>query len=99
MNNKRIQEILKGSQAGNEITVRGWVRTKRDSKSVCFLEINDGSCLSNLQVVIEKNSCKETDEIERANTGASVVVSGILQESPGKNQTVELAVTDLSVAG
>ncbi|MBN1686323.1 MAG: asparagine--tRNA ligase, partial [Spirochaetales bacterium] len=99
MRNLKIAEILRNSLAGAEITVSGWVRTKRDSKSVCFLEINDGSCLSNLQAVVDRNGVTNPDEVERANTGASVVVSGTLQESPGKNQSVELAVSTVQVIG
>ena len=99
MRNTRIAEILKSSRAGSHITVSGWIRTKRDSKSVCFLEINDGSCLSNLQAVLDKNELADPAELERAHTGASVIVSGTLQESPGKNQSVELVASALEVIG
>ena len=99
MENIRIQSILKEGKAGSSVTVKGWVRTKRDSKGVCFLEINDGSCLSNLQAVVDKDGFADTDSIDRAGTGASVEVSGTLQDSPGKNQTVELLVTACEVIG
>lgn len=99
MEKRRIAELLKSADAGAEVAVFGWVRTKRDSKSVCFLEINDGSCLSNIQAVIDRDTFSDADTIERANTGASVEVSGVLKDSPGQNQSVELAVSALVVLG
>jgi asparaginyl-tRNA synthetase len=99
MEKPRIAELLKSADAGAEVTVSGWVRTKRDSKSVCFLEINDGSCLSNIQAVIDRDTFPDADTIERAHTGASVEAQGVLKDSPGQNQSVELAVSALVVLG
>ena len=99
MEKLRIADLLKSAKPGLEVTVYGWVRTKRDSKSVCFLEINDGSCLSNIQAVIEYGTFPDTEMIERATTGASVAVTGVLRESPGQNQSVELGVSTLKVLG
>ncbi len=99
MEKRRIAELLKSADSGLEVTVSGWVRTKRDSKSVCFLEINDGSCLSNIQAVIDYGTFPDADAVERANTGASVEVFGVLKDSPGQNQSVELAVSSLVVLG
>ncbi len=99
MNDRKIAGILKSAPPGTEVTVSGWVRTKRDSKSVCFLELNDGSCLSNLQAVVDRNVFPEADVLEHVHTGASISVSGKLQESPGQKQSVELAVSSLQVIG
>ncbi len=51
---KRIKEILQTPASGQEITVKGWVRTKRDSKAVCFIALNDGSCMNNIQIIINR---------------------------------------------
>jgi asparaginyl-tRNA synthetase len=99
MEKPRIVSLLKDGTAGTAVTVTGWVRTKRDSKGVCFLEINDGSCLSNLQAVIDKTTFTDLSIVEKANTGASVEAEGVLQESPGKNQSVELLITRCTIFG
>ena len=96
----RIHTLLQRTPDGNETTVRGWVRTRRDSKDVCFIEVNDGSCLRNLQVIIDLSNAEPiAEELARAHTGASVEIVGTLVESPGKNQTVELRSTSLRVIG
>ncbi|MBN2051811.1 MAG: asparagine--tRNA ligase [Spirochaetales bacterium] len=96
----RIKDILAMKADSQEITVQGWVRTKRDSKNVSFLEISDGSCLANLQAVVDQASVKtEETTWERLGTGASVTLTGLLIPSPGKNQAVELQVSILQVLG
>lgn len=96
----RIRSILDMPPDGRTITVCGWVRTRRESKDVCFLEINDGSCLKSLQVVIDPSSGGTlAAELARSNNGASVEITGTLVESPGKNQAVELRAGSLRVIG
>lgn len=99
MEQLRVSEVLKDGKAGATIEITGWVRTKRDSKGVCFLEINDGSCLANLQAVIDKETYADLSVIEQASTGASLRVAGVLQDSPGKNQSVELLVSECNIYG
>ena len=73
---KRIVEILKGGDVGCEIAVSGWVRTRRESKAgLTFIEVNDGSCLSNLQVVAE-TSLPNYDAVTHLSTGSSVEIAG-----------------------
>lgn len=79
--------------------VYGWVRTKRDSKTVCFLELNDGSSLAGLQIVIDKEGTNLQSVIDRIQTGASVKATGKLVASPGQNQSVELSCTALQLIG
>ncbi len=98
-----IKTIL-GLEAGDtEITATGWVRTKRDSKGVCFLEVSDGSCLKNLQVVIDLEKAEDTEALSaavaRLATGTSVSVAGKLVPSPGKNQKTELLARTLEILG
>ena len=96
----RIRSLLEEKPDGRRVTACGWVRTRRESKEVWFLEINDGSCLKNLQVIIDLTAAREVpDELDRANTGASVEVTGLLVDSPGKNQPVELRAESLRVVG
>ncbi len=90
MQKKRIKEIL-ASKPNSKVTAYGWVRTVRDQKSFAFIEINDGSCLKNLQVVAEGGI--------PLTTGASVKIEGYLVESPGKNQTVELKAEKIELLG
>ncbi len=84
---------------GERLTVYGWVRTKRDSKNVCFLELSDGSSFRNLQVIIDKAEEGKSSVIDSITTGASVEVTGTLAASPGKNQSIELQADTLKLIG
>ncbi len=95
----RIAQLRNASPSDTVIDVFGWVRTKRDSKNVCFFELNDGSSLKGLQGIIDKNETSLQDQIDRMQTGCSVRASGHLVESPGKGQSVELACTDVEIIG
>jgi len=96
---RRIAEILRQGKPGEELTVAGWVRTKRELKDFSFLEVNDGSCLSNLQIILESNLGEYETLLKRLNTGASLQVTGILSTSPSKGQNLELKATSLIVYG
>ncbi len=96
---KRIQEILGERETGVTVTVQGWVRTRRDTGSFSFLEVNDGSCLANLQVIAEQDLDNYEGEVARLSAGCSVQVTGTLQESPAKGQAVELLADELVVVG
>lgn len=95
----RIKEILQSQAKDQKISVKGWVRTNRDSKTNAFIAINDGSCMSNLQVFVDKEIISEQDVLRRATTGASIEVKGILVESPGKGQSVEVRAEDIIIIG
>ncbi len=95
MKRTRIQEVLQLQPTREIQTVCGWVRTRRDSKSVAFLEINDGSCLRSLQVVI----APDHPLLARCTTGASVRVRGPLLPSPAAGQPVELHAEELEILG
>lgn len=95
MNHTRIKKLLKSTDFGAEVTVKGWIRTFRNNQ---FLAINDGSCLGNLQVVIDYQNLDEKT-LKRLHTGASISATGILIESLGKGQTVELKAAELEVLG
>ncbi|MBC6475851.1 MAG: asparagine--tRNA ligase [Hormoscilla sp. GM102CHS1] len=96
---RRIAEILRQGQPSEPVTIKGWVRTKRSSKGFAFIEVNDGSFLANLQVVLNADLPNYEDLLKQVSTGASVEVSGTLVESPGKGQRIELKATAVTVLG
>jgi asparaginyl-tRNA synthetase len=95
-----VSEARRAEAVGSEALVRGWVRTRRDSKAnFSFLEINDGSCQGNLQVVAEATLENYESEIKRLTAGCSVSVEGVVRASPGKGQSTELAASRVAVHG
>lgn len=95
----RISDILKLDKSGVELAVNGWVRTRRDAKGFCFLEINDGSCLANLQVIAPETLPEYETLIQKITTGSSVSVQGKLVDSPAQGQKFELHARSLDVLG
>ena len=83
---------------GSEITLRGWVRSRRDSKGVTFVELNDGSRFKNMQLVVDAGVVPD-ETLKQVTTGSSIAASGQLVESPAKGQAVELKVSEISVYG
>jgi hypothetical protein len=95
-----VVKARRAESAGSHVEIRGWVRTRRDSKGgFSFLEINDGSCLGNLQVVVPASLSNYTTDVLRLSVGASAIVRGELKASPGKGQSTELAATEVVVLG
>ena len=85
---------------GNHSIVRGWIRTRRDSKGgFSFLEINDGSCFSNLQIIANGDLPNYTSEVLKLGAGCSVEVEGLIQASPAKGQPTELVASRIHVYG
>lgn len=100
MKRTKIAEILSKGKPGTNLTVTGWVRSRRDSKGgFSFIEINDGSCLSGLQVVADGKMAGYKDVVLKLQTGCAVATQGMLKESPGKGQRVELHAEDIQVFG
>src|SRR5918999_5796079 len=79
---------------GASITLRGWVRSRRDSKGVTFIELNDGSRFKSMQVVVESGVVPD-ETLKEITTGSSIAASGVLVESPAKGQSVELKVAEI----
>lgn len=94
----RIKKLLASAQALNDIEVRGWVRTVRTAKGVSFVELNDGSCLRSLQLVLNPELA-DYALVARLATGACIEVSGHLVASPASGQSWELQVTRLREIG
>ncbi|NDJ20435.1 asparagine--tRNA ligase [Nostoc sp. B(2019)] len=99
MVNRRIAEILRSGQPDESLVVQGWVRTKRESKGFAFIEVNDGSSLANLQVVINQDLPDYEAILKQLNTGAAVEVTGVLVASLGKGQRIELKAETVKVYG
>ncbi|MBR5186726.1 MAG: asparagine--tRNA ligase, partial [Akkermansia sp.] len=93
-----VKHALASEAPMEQILVEGWVRTRRDSKTFAFLELNDGSCLKNLQVIIDEGT-EAWAALEGVNTGASVSVCGDLVESLGKGQKWEVRAQTMTVFG
>ncbi len=87
------------SFAGKSVTVCGWVRTIRVSKSIAFLELNDGSSFKGLQVILEENKLANYKEITSQNVGAAVIIKGVIVETPEMRQPFELHAEEAAVEG
>ena len=95
----RIKEIFQTGQPDQSVTVQGWVRTKRELKEFTFLEVNDGSSLANLQVILEPTLPDYENVLKTISTGTAIAVSGNLVPSPGKGQNIELKAAEITLYG
>ena len=98
MQRSRVRDILNRDVAGGEVLVQGWVKTRRSSGAVSFVQISDGSTLKDLQIVIEQSS-PHYALVELLNTGCSVSVIGELTESQGRGQRYEVKARDVQLLG
>src|SRR3954447_9094954 len=94
----RVKNALQSSAPADDILVQGWVRTRRDSKTFSFIELNDGSSLKNLQIIAQE-TLPNYGEVQRLITGASISVRGKLVASQGKGQKWEVAADELTILG
>ena len=94
----KIRELLQSGEINKEVVAKGWVRTKRESKNVIFITLNDGSTLQNLQVVVQPDTI-DAGLLGRINTGAGLSAKGVLIESPGAGQRIELMANDIILYG
>ncbi|MCI9512456.1 MAG: asparagine--tRNA ligase, partial [Oscillibacter sp.] len=101
MSYTKIAAVFAGSEdlAGKTLTVGGWVRTIRDLKGFGFIELNDGSCFKNLQVVMESAALENYKEIAAQNVGAALVVTGTVVLTPEAKQPLELKAAKIAVEG
>lgn len=95
---RNVKESLESRDYGTKINVRGWVRTKRGSKNVVFISLNDGSTIHNLQIVVDLEKINEQTLIN-VTTGAAISVDGELVESLGSGQAVEVNAITVDVLG
>lgn len=98
----KIKTLLAQSHAdivGKPFTIKGWIKTVRSQKTNTFIEVNDGSCFTNLQVVIDPNLQGYDKLVTGLATGVAVEVTGPVVESPGQNQNVEMHPEKLEIIG
>lgn len=98
MNWIKVKNLLTLEEPLEQVTVKGWVRTRRDSKAFSFFEVNDGSCLRNVQVVVDVG-IPGSDSMQSASTGASVAIEGKIVPSQGKGQKWEVQATKFELIG
>ncbi|MBF0278916.1 MAG: asparagine--tRNA ligase [SAR324 cluster bacterium] len=94
----KINTLLKGDLCGQEVCARGWVRTKRDSKSVSFINLNDGSNQMGIQIIVDTD-IENYEAILHLNTGAAIEAVGKLVDSPGKGQKFEIHADQIHIYG
>ncbi len=101
MQRTQIKELYAQTAAfgGKSVTVMGWVRALRDGKTFAFIELNDGSCFKSAQVVFERDTLANYDEIAHQNVGASLVVTGSVVLTPENRQPFEIKAEQISVMG
>lgn len=98
MERSKIVDILIAPKLGSDVNIKGWVRTKRGSKGLSFVAINDGSCIHNMQVVVD-HSQFDAELLKDITTGAAVSVIGQLTESQGSGQNVEIQASHIEIYG
>ncbi len=98
MKRTKVVDALRSTDFGKEITVKGWVRSHRSSKAVDFIALNDGSTIKNVQVVVDPTQFDE-QTLKNITTGACIRATGLLVESQGKGQTVEVQARELEIYG
>ena len=94
----RIAQLLKSTEYDSQVVVKGWVRTKRGNKNVAFIALNDGSCVANIQIVVDLAKADE-ELLKQITTGACICVEGRLVESLGQGQGVEVQAEKIEVYG
>lgn len=94
----RIRDLLNRDKGLENVFVQGWIRTRRDSKTFSFIELNDGSCLKNIQIIVGAD-LPNYEKVLHLTTGSAIGVRGDLLESPGKGQQLELQATELIIYG
>ena len=100
MKREYIKNVLQSTDYDSSVNVAGWVRTRRDSKGgFSFIELNDGSCFANLQILADAELENYKSEITKLFPGSSISVKGKLVKSPGGGQSVEIQAEQIKVLG
>ncbi|WP_303432447.1 OB-fold nucleic acid binding domain-containing protein, partial [uncultured Muribaculum sp.] len=98
MKRTKIIDLFRPELIGQEVCVMGWVRTRRGNKHVQFVALNDGSTVKNVQIVFDMSQFTD-EQLKPITTGSSIKVDGVLVESMGKGQSVEIQARELEVFG
>jgi asparaginyl-tRNA synthetase len=98
MKRTKISELISSKNFGQEVNIKGWVRTKRGSKGVAFIQLNDGSTINDIQIVVDLEKLGE-ESIKLAHTGACLSIIGTLIQSQGAGQTIEIQAEKVEILG
>ncbi len=98
MKRTKVIDALKSTEYGKDINVKGWVRSHRSSKAVDFIALNDGSTINNIQIVVDP-SIMDEEQLKSITTGACISVDGVIVESQGAGQTVEIQGKSIEIYG
>ncbi len=93
-----VKSVRNAEAIGKEVFLQGWVRTCRDQKSFCFIELNDGSCFGNIQIVVP-NTLPNYADVKKLTSGSSLAVTGMVVQSPGNKQPTEVQATEIEIYG
>jgi asparaginyl-tRNA synthetase len=100
MDKLSVRDARQEDAIGRQVTLQGWVRTRRDSKAgFSFIELNDGSCFGNIQVIADGQLPNYESEIKKLTAGSSISVIGLVKESPGKGQATEIQAAEVTLHG
>src|SRR5436190_17610861 len=95
-----VADARRVESVGRQVTLRGWVRTRRDSKGgFSFIELNDGSCQGNVQIVAHSELANYETEVKHLSPGSSVAIEGEVKASPAKGQPTEVHAAKVDVIG
>ncbi|CAB5120813.1 Asparaginyl-tRNA synthetase (EC [Olavius algarvensis associated proteobacterium Delta 3] len=98
MKRTKIAELLNSTSSDERVLIQGWVRTRRDSKGFSFIEVNDGSCLGNIQVIADA-ALDNYEDLRKLIAGSAIGVTGELVASPGKGQAWEIRASRIDIIG
>ncbi len=98
MKRSEIKTLINSEETNRQVVVKGWVRTRRGSKNVSFIALNDGSSIQNIQLVVDNTNFEE-GIIERINSGSCIAAKGTLVASQGRGQNVEIEVKEIEILG
>lgn len=96
---RNIRTITSSGKSGESLVVPGWIRTVRDSKNIVFISLNDGSNIKGLQIVVDKDHFNNPDVLQQLSVGCAIVAKGVLQNSIGQGQSLELLCSEIKVEG
>src|SRR6266700_7480107 len=100
MDRTTVAQARKEESVGKQVLLQGWVRTRRDSKGgFSFLELNDGSCFGNVQIVADGNLPNYESEVKKLGAGASIRVLGEVRASPAQGQATEVHAQSITLCG
>lgn len=94
-----IKDLFKAKPVGEEVVVKGWIRSIRKNKNFSFLVLNDGSCQGTLQVIVDEGAIENYEQVSNLLMGSAIAVKGLVVESGGKGQSIEMQAREVQIYG